>query len=218
MNYSTSSFPYENRWKMSSSISQMVPGVSSWAGTSPRSHSGSSSAGTLHHQGLALKLAHRNPNEGILRKALWGGDTWSQFRCSGDSASGVQGVDARRLCSVSLTKCTHETNTFQAGARRMALAYFLTAQGEGRQLNGCHGSFSHHLEMCSREKIVTSDYTYRGFANLTLPVLNFYCRHRSFSVREESFLHDEKGKYNKWMLQKCCYLLLWNRLKLSITW
>lgn len=152
MNYSTSSFPYENRWKMSSSISQMVPGVSSWAGTSPRSHSGSSSAGTLHHQGLALKLAHRNPNEGILRKALWGGDTWSQFRCSGDSASGVQGVDARRLCSVSLTKCTHQTNTFQAGARRMALAYFLTAQGEGRQLNGCHGSFSHHLEMCRVEK------------------------------------------------------------------
>lgn len=99
MNCSTSSFPDENRWKIWGSISQMVPGASSWAGTSPRSHGGSSRAGTLHHRGLALKLAHRNSNEGILRKALWGGDTWSH---SGALVSQRRGYKGFALC-------THQT-------------------------------------------------------------------------------------------------------------
>lgn len=110
MNYSTSSFPCENRWKISGSIPQMVPKASSWASTSPRSHRGSSRASTLHHQGLAIKLAHRNSNKGILRKALWGGDTWSSSGGLVTQWGVYKGLMLyKRLCSVPLIKCTCQT-------------------------------------------------------------------------------------------------------------
>lgn len=77
------------------------------AGTSPWSHSGSSRAGTLHHRGLALKLAHRNSNEGILRKALWGGDTWSHSRAAVTQRGGTRGwCQEALLCA---PKCTLQT-------------------------------------------------------------------------------------------------------------
>lgn len=76
------------------------------------------------------------------------------LRCSADSEQWVQGVDAGRLCSATLTKRTHHT-LFRLeqcmAAGRMVVACFLAVCEEGRRLKGCRGSFSHCQEMCRVE-------------------------------------------------------------------
>lgn len=68
------------------------------------------------------------------------------LRCSADSTRRVQGVDAGRLCSATLTKRTHQTLfrlEQRMAAGRMVSACFLAVREEGRGLKGRRGSFSH---------------------------------------------------------------------------
>lgn len=108
-----------------------------------------------------------------------------------------------------LTECTHQTLSRQ-GQGGWCWPASSVPRWKTDVTKGALGPLVTIGKCEVEKKMVTSDFTHRGFVNLALLALNFYCRHRSFSpVREENFLYDMKGKYNKWMLQKCCYF--WER-------
>lgn len=97
----------------------------------------------------------RNSNEGLWRKSLWDGDTWSRWGALlTQRKGGTRGW--RREVGEPLAECTHRMPEQCVAAGRMALACFFAIREEGRGVKKGPGSSSHGQKMCGVEKKIAT--------------------------------------------------------------